>query len=324
MTPPTVILVAYHGDAWMPECVATLRRSLTTPTRLIVVDNAGNTCIDRLDLGGLESQVIRCERPLGFAEANNFALQKMDFDTQAVCFLNQDTRSGPGWLDACIACLHDRPDVGAVMPMIATYDGEGWDQPFLECARKSESFSRDFAAGGDLEPFYETPVITAAAMVVRTQALVAAGPFDPIYGSYYEDYDLCRRIREAGYRVGVCTRGRIQHYSGSATTSAAARRRRARQLIRNRFIYRIREAGDERFHAALCYLLGPFVYNLGRSILRTSSSQPLGAYLGAHGDLLSCIGRLMSKTHDQRDWHRYLTAMGWPATTGASLESSLP
>ena len=310
---PTVIIVAYHGDAWIPKCVATLRASLRLPVRLLLVDNAGNSCLESLDLDGLDHVVLRCERPLGFAEANNFALQQIDLHTEAVCFLNQDTLSEAGWLETCTACLRARPDLGAVTPMIATYDGQGWDQAFLECARRSADFPRDFDAGADLEQCYDTPVITAAAIVVRTEALLKAGPFDPIYGSYYEDYDLCRRIREAGYRVGVCTRGKIAHFAGSATADDKARRRRARQITRNRVIYSVRSAGTKRWPALLRYVVWKFPYNLGRSVWGTPSSTALRAYLGAHLDLVRLLPRLVSQRRERREWDRYLREINWPS-----------
>ncbi len=140
----SVIVVAYRGDRWLPACLASLRESLEAPARLVLVDNAGNTCIEGLDLTGFDARILRCGRPLGFAEANNFALRQIELDTVAVCFLNQDTLSQPGWLDACIACLRAHPDLGVVTPLVVTYDGQGFDQAFLECARRSEDFRRDF------------------------------------------------------------------------------------------------------------------------------------------------------------------------------------
>lgn len=308
----SVIIVAFRGDEWLPGCLETLRTAARTPMRLILVDNGGTSSMEGLPLAEFDHLVVPTPGPLGFAEANNLGLQHVDFDTEAVCFLNQDTLSGDGWLEACLECLRVRPGLGAVTPLIATYDRQGWDQAFWECARRSEQFCQHFDTDGDLEAFYETPVITAAAMVVRTEGLLKAGPFDPIYGSYYEDYDLCHRIREAGYRVGVCTRGRVAHYSGSATNTDDRRSVRMRQIIRNRCIYRLRQSGSSRLRAALRYLLREFTYGLGRSLIRTPSSQPLGVYLGAHGDLFPLLGRLLSWNRDVREWNRYLVGLNWP------------
>jgi len=128
----TVIVVAYHGDRWIPECLTSLRDSLDMPIRLVLVDNVGNSCIESVAVEGLDPIVLRCNEPLGFAEANNFALQQIDWDTEAVCFLNQDTTSGEGWLTACVECLRRDPQLGAVSPMIRTYDWQDWDPAFRD------------------------------------------------------------------------------------------------------------------------------------------------------------------------------------------------
>lgn len=307
----TIILVAYHGDRWIPACIDSLRESARS-IRLVLLDNAGNTCIDGLDLSGFDHMVLRAPRPLGFAEANNFALKQAGLGTEFVCFLNQDTISGPAWIEACVDVLRAEPEIGAVSPMIATYDEQGWDRAFLECARQSEAFRQDFDGSRLVQAYYETSVITAAAMVVRGAALLAVGPFDPIYGSYYEDFDLCRRIREAGYRVGVCTRGTVGHFAGSATTDDKSLRRRSRQITRNRVIYSVRSAGARRVPALLRYWITKLPYDLARSVWGTPSSTPLSAYLGAHLDLMRLMPRLLSASNDRKAWRRYLAELGWP------------
>jgi len=312
----TVIVVAYHGDRWIPECLTSLRDSLDMPIRLVLVDNVGNSCIESVAVEGLDPIVLRCNEPLGFAEANNFALQQIDWDTEAVCFLNQDTTSGEGWLTACVECLRRDPQLGAVSPMIRTYDWQDWDPAFRDCAKDSPQLVRemdsDAEGGSHDEPCYEVPQITAAAMVIRTSILGRVGPFDPIFGSYFEDYDLCRRIGEAGSKLGICTGGEIAHFSGSATTDDATRRKRTRQMLRNRAIHRFRLAGKHRTGAALKYFGHTFPRNLLRSLLRTPSSQPLGPYLAAHRDLLPLLGRLLSRHRDLRLWTQYLRDLGWP------------
>ena len=308
----TVIVVAYHGDDWIPACVASLLGSLRAPVRLVLVDNAGNSCLEKLRFEGFDPIILQPKGPLGFAAANNFALQHIDFDAEAVCFLNQDTLSGDGWLEACVCCLRRHPQLGAVSPLVFSYDWQGWDPGFWDCARECSRFPQQADNGEQLDTYYKVPMVSAAAMVVRGDVLLKVGPFDPIFGSYYEDYDLCRRIQTAGYNVAICSEGRIAHFSGSATSSEAARRRRIRQIVRNRFIHSIRSAGSKRARAFLKYFAWRFPHSLGRSLWGTPSSQPLREYLGAHRDLLPLFGRLLSEKRDLKAWDDYLARVGWP------------
>lgn len=307
-----VVILAFQGDRWVRPCIASLASAQPARLAITVVDNGRSTDLSAISWGNLEHEVLSVSEPLGFAAANNHALVRGRFRGRFTAFLNQDTVSPGDWLTPCIDLMQSRPDIGALTPMTRSYDGQGWDPYFLECARQSAAFTRDFAAGQPLAAFYATEVIPAAAMVVRSDVLRAVGPFDPIYGSYYEDYDLCRRIREAGYRVGVCSGGTVCHFSGSATNTEAAERRRARWITRNRVIERQRSCDGNRFMSWLAYWLAGFPRGLARSLLRRPGAKPLGPYLAAHWDLVRLTPRLVSAAQDGRAWRCYLAEIGWP------------
>ena len=308
-------MIAFHGDRWVPDCIDSLAQSLVNRYDLVIVDNMGNCVLSELDLSHFESEIIESNHALGFAAANNLALSQSSLLSSYVAFLNQDTLSRNDWLRACIDCLESHPDIGAVSPLTRSYDWEGWDPYFLECAQQSQEFVWDLEPDSPLQPFYEVPVIPAVAMVVRTHVLKEAGPFDPIFGSYYEDYDLCHRIRHAGYRVGVCTAATIAHYSGSATNSPVAERQRARGVTRNRVIYRQRLVEGNRLLSLLRYLLLTFPRGLVRSAVGRQGAKPLGAYLLAHWDLFRLLPRLVSRSYDQGRWRQYLASIAWPPGT---------
>lgn len=309
-----VVVVAYHADRWLPECVRTLGAGWNARDRLLLVDNSGNTVVESAAREIAGARVVSTPRPMGFAEANNYGLVHGGLAGEYVCFLNQDTISEPGWLDACVACLESRPDVGGVLPLLRTYDDSDWDAGFRSCVSANQEFAED-AASGRFQEFYEAAQVSAAALVVRTSALVKVGPFDPIFGSYYEDYDLCRRLRGAGHRVGVCGRGTVRHFDGSSTTTTEAQQRRMRQIIRNRAIHRIRSS-RHRLGLVVDQFVRELPWNAARGLARTASSQPVGAQLAAHLDLMRIIDRLLFEVRDRRAWSDYLKSIGWPGSAG--------
>lgn len=308
----SVILVAYHGDRWLPICLDTLKEASTSTLHLVLVDNAGNTILDDLDLSGFDAEVLSTPHSMGFAEANNFALTEASGLADTVLFLNQDTQSPPGWVDKCTRVLEECPDLGAVSPCIRTYEDNGWDPSFLAClSEEQEAALEANSVEGEVIPTQNVP---APALLVRTNVLIEAGPFDPVYGSYYEDYDLCRRIREQGRQIGFCHDACVRHFSGGSTTTEEQEWHRMRQVIRNRVLYELREGGGSRWRAALGWFLRDFPHRLARGLAGTPSSQPPMVTLKAYGDLLRLGPRLVSSIRDREEWAEYLSDLGWPPT----------
>ena len=314
----SVIVAAHHSDIWLPQCLDSLAQTVGTLFRVLIVDNGKNSKL-QISRAGSASRIRILVSPcrMAFAEANNFALVNGGLDGEFVCFLNQDTISREDWLSACLTIMKNDENVGAVIPLIENYDGTAWDEAFLTCSRAAPELYDRVSQGvnahfDDLPSFIEVPEITAAAMVVRTEALLKAGPFDPIYGSYYEDYDLCRRISSVGYKVGICTRGRVGHFGGSATTNRQAFLRRARWIARNRVIYAARWKWKSRIGGLVRYITWEMPRNAARAALGRSAI-PFQAFLRAHLDLVSILPRLLSAHRDKLAWSCYLRDIGWLA-----------
>ena len=307
----SVILVAYHGDRWLPHCLGTLPFASRKRLHLVLVDNAGNETIDQLDLSGFDAEIVRTPRPMGFAEANNHALVHASRLEDAVLFLNQDTISPPGWIDGCLAALAADPALAAVSPCVRTYDAAGWDPAYAACLPDDLSPGEAFNSGA-VGQTIAVPAVPAPALLMRTDVLRQTGPFDPIFGSYYEDYDLCRRVRALGHTVGFARAAAVRHFSGSATSDEAKRRRRERQILRNRAILEIRESRTSR-GAALLQQASGVPRRLARALAGTASAQRPASVLGAQADLLRVAPRLLSAARDEAAWQAYLDDIGWAA-----------
>jgi GT2 family glycosyltransferase len=276
----------------------------------VLVDNAHNSIIKNLDLTAFDAEVLSTPEPMGFAEANNHALVRASRLEDVVLFLNQDTISPGGWIDACSRALDRNLELGAVSPLIRTYDDDGWDPSFMACLTEEQQV--DLKTNRVSRKVLISENVPAAALMVRTEVLMQTGPFDPVFGSYYEDYDLCRRIREQKYEIGFCTGAYIRHFSGGSTATAEQRRQRMRQLIRNRVLYHVRGTEKARWQSALRWAVRDFPWRLARGLVGTTSSQPPSITLKAYGDLMQLGHRILSRSHDRALWQQYLDEIGWP------------
>jgi len=306
LSSPSVILIAYYSDPWIKNCLDTLSHASGNNQHLVLVNNAGNSRLNELTLDQYYPEMLETPRPLGFAEANNFALIHSRGLGEYIVFLNQDTKSPAGWLDTCISLLNNNPQIGAVSPFIRNYDDTGWDPSFLHCLTEDQKINLE-----SVNEVIYTQNAPAPALIVRKEVLAKTGPFDPVFGSYYEDYDLCRRIRQAGYRIGFAPSARIQHYSGSATNNRRKELKRMQQIIRNRTLYELRESEENRFLKTMKVFLRDFPYRLGRSLLGTPSSQPPIVVIRAYWQLAGMWKRLASKAADEKLFADYIREIQW-------------
>ena len=308
----SIILIAYYADKWLPACIESLKKASQEHMHLVLVDNAGNTIIDELDLSGFDAEIIKTPGPLGFAEANNYALVHAKRLEEAIVFLNQDTTSHEGWVDQCLECLARDASIGAVSPLILNYDATAWDPSFLDCVDEKQLPEPGGGVADQSVAWFFARHAPAPCLIVRKDVLRETGPFDPVFGSYYEDYDLCLRISRKGYQIAYCENARVNHFSGSATTTRERELKRMRQIIRNRTIYRLRDSSLPRPISYIKTLGFEMPRRLFRGVWGTASSQPPSVVLSAYSDLLRLATRLVSKRVDKKVWSSYLEEIGWP------------
>ena len=83
------------------------------------------------------------------------------------------------------------------------------------------------AAIGNGTPSVVVDWVSGACMMVRRSAFEAVGGFDPRYFMYWEDADVCRRLRSRGYHVRYVPGATVVHRVGHSSRTARAESIRA-------------------------------------------------------------------------------------------------
>lgn len=220
----SAIVVAHDSGADLPSCLASIRREAAAAglqAELIVVDNASSDGATA-DLPGV--QVLHNAENRGYGAAANQGFRAAHGDR--VLFLNPDATLAPGSLQALLAAL-EHADLAA--PRLELPDGSTQESPrqFYDLravlARRTPfgrtAAGRHAAARHLPEVTHASPVdwVTGAAMLLRRDAVGAAGPFDERYFLYFEDVDLCRRLRAAGRTVVFEPAALVRHRFGAGS-----------------------------------------------------------------------------------------------------------
>ena len=156
-----------------------------------------------------------------------------------VLLLNPDTEVDPDAIATLVAVAAGDPGVAVVGPRLRYGDGAvqpsrfrfptpwtllcestplGWRWPTNPIARRYHMADVPDAAAHDVD------WLNGAALLCRAEALRAAGGFDEGFFLYSEETDLCRRLRDAGWRVRFEPSAEVVHHEGRSSDQAPAAR----------------------------------------------------------------------------------------------------
>ncbi|HWM90322.1 MAG TPA: glycosyltransferase family 2 protein [Thermoanaerobaculia bacterium] len=172
-------------------------------------------------------RILRHESPEGFTRAANRGLQLARGDV--LLLLNSDTEVEPAGVEALLARFDAEPGLGVIGAALHYPDGSpqwsGGEEPSLLWLFGLASGIPPLLAR---LPLYRrakplTPTdglrrvgwVTGAALAIRREAWREAGPLDERFRLYAQDLDLCLRVRQAGWEVGIAPEVHVLHHHGA-------------------------------------------------------------------------------------------------------------
>nr|WP_256476436.1 glycosyltransferase family 2 protein [Siccirubricoccus soli] len=206
----TVLVIAFNSAAVLPGCLAALPRGV----RLVVVDNA-STDDSAAIAEAAGAEVIRLPGNLGFGRAANLGFARAE--TPFGLLLNPDTRAAPGMVEALLEAAARYPEAALLAPRIETEEGE-LQFGRLPVLLRHRGRARPVPPVGDCC----APYVGGAAMFFRLEVFRALGGFDPEIFLYYEDDDICMRLRAAGHALVHVEAARLLHGNARSSAPSAA------------------------------------------------------------------------------------------------------
>lgn len=231
----SVVMVTYGNWPLVRRSLAALLERTDPVYEVIVVDSASpDETPQRLGEEVEGATLILSDENLGFGDGSNLGAQKAR--GEYVCFLNPDAGVEIGWLDPLLEVLQEDSTAGAAVPMLLNPDGSIQEAgSVIDSVGWPLAFGRGESAN-TLEHRFRREVDygSAACVLVRREDFEAVGGFDPAYGiGYFEDVDLCFKLKERGLRTMYEPRSRVIHELHGSGTSVQAQQR----MIANRALF---------------------------------------------------------------------------------------
>jgi len=232
--PVSIIIVAADSGPSLRECVTRALAS-TVPVEIIIADNASSDGVPQALARAFENdervRVVYNHANLGFGPAVNVAARGARGSELLVlnpdCLLQQDSVS------RLLEVLHARPDAGVVGAVVCAADGtpdpaSRRRDPLLRrslnaltgrAQREAEDpkFEGINVPGPIPNDVIEVENVSGALLLLSRGVFDRLQGFDTGYFLHCEDLDLCRRARDAGYKVLLAGDVRVHHGKGGSS-----------------------------------------------------------------------------------------------------------
>ncbi|HTK83233.1 MAG TPA: glycosyltransferase family 2 protein [Bacteroidota bacterium] len=229
----SVIVVTTNCAEFIPACFASILRQETSfPREVIAVDNASTDGSPELIARDFPNvRLVTNSANAGFPAANNQGIRNSD--GEFVLLLNPDTILRGQALEGMMKFLQARPDVAAVGPKILNGDGTlqrtGVSFPslwntfsesfFLDLLfPRSRLFGRHRRLYEDPETAYEVDYVQGSCIMVRRQPLQEAGLLDEEYFMYFDEPELCIKLKGRGWKIMYTPDAEVTHFGASGAT----------------------------------------------------------------------------------------------------------
>ena len=213
------VVVTYESAAVLPSCLDALSMARTP---VIVIDNA--SLDGSAELASRRGAIVLSNaRNEGYGRGNNRGVQAA---SRPWCLIvNPDVRIDPNCVAELLAAAARNPTAAIFGPRIVEPDGRVFtlEQSILADRLPLDVRSLDVAAGDRA-----VTALSGACLLVRREVFLRLGGFDPAIFLFYEDDDLCLRMRQAGYGIVAVDRAVVHHTRGESSAPTVGRRFRSR------------------------------------------------------------------------------------------------
>ncbi|QQG40488.1 MAG: glycosyltransferase family 2 protein [Candidatus Levyibacteriota bacterium] len=231
----SIIIVHYKVEKELFDCLNSIEKSQQKSIyEIIVIDNNEEPTI-KSELSKKFPNVIyiKTNKNIGFGAANNLGAKvaKGEF----LFFLNPDTKVFLNTIDALINFLKNHHHAGIVAPLLLnkkcnpySLQGSAVLTPFraIMCLSFIQKlfpeniiYKEYYLLDWDKKFIREVDVIPGTAFLVRKKIFEEVGGFDERFFLFFEENDLCMRVKEFGYKIYITPNAKVMHLWGESTKS---------------------------------------------------------------------------------------------------------
>lgn len=211
------IIVNYRSREYLRGCLASVFENLGDFYFEVIIVNNDEERLDDFERENIK--IIEINQNIGFGASSNRGAKEAE--AEILCFLNPDTEILSKNIEDLIGEFEKDKKIEIVGPKVVDERGyvqkwsAGREINLKEIIKSNLGFPDSKKVwGGDKK--IEADWVTGAAMFIKKETFEKLGGFDEKFFLYFEDIDLCKRVRERGDKIIYFPDFQVKHLGGKS------------------------------------------------------------------------------------------------------------
>lgn len=230
----SIIIVNYNSASYTVNCIKSINKHTVGLTyEIIVVDNASkieDVTILENKLKNQDVTFIKSTENLGFGGGNDLGFKHAKGSHLA--FVNNDAELTENSLLKLLTYSNENPNVGVLGLTQVDENGTKFKyayRQFIDLSyhlfdhKHPEKHYKKLNKNDLSQPFI-VDLVSGAFMFFKTEAYKKAGGFDTNIFLFYEEMDICLRLKKQGYSTIFYPNSSFIHYQGKSSGNVALKR----------------------------------------------------------------------------------------------------
>ena len=250
----SVIIINYNTKKLTSSCVKSVKKYLKN-SQIILVDNASTDGSKDFFSKDKNIEYIYNQNNLGFSKANNIGALAANSDL--LLFLNSDTQIFDYNINQAVD-YYTNNNIGILAPKLLNTDSSTQPSCFKEQSitnalkeyvfKQKFSFSKYFP---ETKKPLEVENVVGAAILISKKIFNLCDKWNEKYFMYFEDFDLCRKVKKLNKKIIYFPPWTIYHHHGSS-----------KSFKKNDYLI----SSSKRYHGLAKYYLLTLILWLGQKI----------------------------------------------------------
>jgi GT2 family glycosyltransferase len=258
----SIVIVTWNSEKFISPCLESIfNSSPNLDFEVLVVDNnSSDNTLPLVKDNFPTVKIIENPENLGYAKANNQGINESK--GEYVLLLNPDTQLFPETLRLLFDFMEKNQKAGAVGPQMLNFD-----QTIQSSCREFPTFWILFCEFGFLARIFpqsrlfgkwrmgyfdhqkerEVDQPMGSALFLRKEALNQVGLLDESFPIFFNDVDLCFRLKKSGWEIRFYPEAKVSHFRGASTKEVKPKMIWASHLAFYRFLKKYRKNWFDRF-----------------------------------------------------------------------------